>query len=132
MKTDRLRINQLSPTTYTWYLQYLEVIDTKDISTYAMFLAENCVMNTNNFPPVSGKEPIIQALTQYWQSFTSVEHDLLNIYGTDSSFMLEALNHYVLLDGKQVTLRAVALTDRDESGLVNSVRLHTDTSMLFT
>ena len=60
MKTDRLRINQLSPTAYTWYLQYLEALDAKDISAYATFLADNCVMQTNNSPLVSDKAAIIE------------------------------------------------------------------------
>lgn len=38
---------------------------------------------------------------------------------------------YTTLDGRQVTLRAVAFTDRDEQGLVTSVRLYTDTAPLF-
>jgi hypothetical protein len=132
MRTSQLRINQLSPEAYTWYLRYLESIDARDIQAYGPFLAENCVMRINNLPPVSGRLSILEGLTQYWQSFASVEHDLLNIYGTDSCFMLEALNHYVRRDGKPVTIYAVALTDRDRSGLVTSVRLYTDMSSLFS
>lgn len=53
-------------------------------------------------------------------------HELLNIYGTDSSFVLEALNHFVLNNGKKTTVRAVAFTDRNSKGLVNSIRLYAD------
>ena len=132
MKTSQLHINQLPAATYEWYLDYLEAIDTRNVEKYATFLANDCEMQTNNFPVVAGKTAIIEGLTQYWQSFASVEHDLLNIYGTDNAFMLEALNHYLRHDGKSVTLRAVAMTDRDSSGLVTSVRLYTDTSQLFS
>ncbi|GAA0603874.1 hypothetical protein GCM10009416_46880 [Craurococcus roseus] len=38
---------------------------------------------------------------------------------------------YTRLDGGAVTLRAAAFTDRDEAGLVTSVRLYTDTGPLF-
>ena len=31
MKTDQLKINQLSDPTYAWYLSYLEAIDTKNL-----------------------------------------------------------------------------------------------------
>lgn len=50
------------------------------------------------------------------------------MYGTDSAFVLEALNHYVRLDGRKVTLRAVAFTDRDAAGHVTSVRVYTNTA----
>ena len=78
-----------------------------------------------------GRDAIVAALSQYWRSSASVEHDLLNIYGDDSSFVLEALNHYERHDGIAVTLRAVACTERDAQGRVTSVRLYTDTGPLF-
>ncbi|MEO1686062.1 MAG: nuclear transport factor 2 family protein [Cyanobacteria bacterium J06631_12] len=118
MKTDNLRINQLSPEGYEWYMNYLNALDAKDIERYGAFLAQDCTLFMNNAEPAAGKEAVLSGLSQYWQSFGDLEHDLLNIYGTDRSFMLEALNHYQRLDGKPVTLRAFALTDRNEKGTV--------------
>lgn len=131
MRTDDLRVNQLSPAAFAWYQAYLAALDAKDIERYGMFLADGCIMQTNNQPPVSGKAAVVAALGQYWGTFGTLEHDLLNIYGTDERFMLEALNHYTRADGKPVTLRAVALTDRNAAGLVSSFRLYTDTQALF-
>ncbi|GAA6614935.1 nuclear transport factor 2 family protein [Scytonema sp. NUACC26] len=131
MRTNKLRINQLSQETYKWYLTYLEAIDTRDVETYSRFLAEDCQMQSNNNPPVQGKAAIVQFLADYWKTFASLEHDLLNIYGSDSAFVLEALNHYKRNDGKDVTLKAVAFTDRNEAGFVTSVRFYTDTAELF-
>jgi ketosteroid isomerase-like protein len=131
MKTHQLRVNQLSAGAYDWYQHYLHVLDAKDIDKYAEFLADECVLQMNNADPMRGKEAIVQGLAAYWQSFGSLEHHLLNIYGSDSNFVLEALNHYERLDGRQVTLRAVAFTDRNEQGLVVSVRIYSDVSPLF-
>ena len=132
MRTHQLRINQLSPETYQWYLTYLEAIDTRSVDAYSRFLAEDCVMQSNNNPPVPGKAAIVQFLADYWKTFASLEHDLLNIYGSDSCFVLEALNHYTRSDREAVTLRAVAFTDRSPIGLVTSVRFYTDTTELFS
>ncbi len=85
----------------------------------------------NSAAEVKGKIAVLAAIEKYWKSFGKLEHDLLNIYGTNSSSMLEAFNHCHRLDGKPVTLRAVALTDRDVNGLVKSFRLYTDTQELF-
>lgn len=131
MKTDKLRINQLSPEAYEWYLSYLKVLDNKDIEGYGAFFCDDCAMQSNNNPPVQGKVAILKYLSQYWSTFGSLSHDLLNIYGSDFAFVLEALNHYQRQDGKTVTLRAVAFTDRNEAGLVTSVRFYTDTTELF-
>ncbi len=132
MKTDNLRINQLSPEAYEWYLSYLKVLDDKDVEGYGAFLSEDCVMQSNNNPSVTGKIAILKYLSEYWSNFETLMHDLLNIYGSDSAFVLEALNHYQRKDGKTVTLRAVAFTDRNEAGLVTFVRFYTDTTELFT
>ena len=132
MKTSNLNINHLSSAGYAWYLDYLDALDAKDIERYGSFLADNCTMQINNAEVMTGKAVILGALSQYWQSFGRLEHDLLNLYGTDTVFMLEALNHYERLDGQAVTLRAVALTDRNVAGEVTSVRLYSDTSVLFT
>ncbi len=131
MKTGNLRINQLLPKTYEWYLAYLEAMDSKNVERYGTFLADDCVMRFNNNAPVQDKAVIVQFLSDYWATFDSIEHDLMNIYGTDSAFVLEALNHYKRNDGNNVTLRAVAFTDRNEEGLATSVRLYTDTTPLF-
>ena len=130
MKTDKLRINQLSPQVYDWYLSYLKAIDAKNIETYGSFLADKCVMQFNN-DSYEGKTAVIQNISDYWNTFNSVTHDLLNIYGSDRSFVLEALNHYQRNDSKTVTVRAVAITDRNERGLVTSSRLYSDTTPLF-
>lgn len=132
MQIKNLRINQLTPEGYDWYKDYLAALDAKDIGRYGSFLADDCTLIMNNATPLEGKEAILEGLSHYWQAFGNLEHDLLNIYGTDQAFMLEALNHYKRLDGKLVTLRAVALTDRNEAGDVISVRLYTDTAPLFT
>jgi hypothetical protein len=115
MKAETLRVNQLSPEGYAWYLRYLDALDARDVARYGTFLAEACELRFNNADPVRGRDAVLGGLGQYWQSFAALEHELLNIYGSDRAFMLEALNHYRRHDGRAVTLRAVALTDRNDA-----------------
>lgn len=132
MKTGHLRVNTLPAPTFEWYLDYLAAMDAKDVERYGEFLADDCVMIFNNEEPTAGRRAIVERLTAYWQSFGSIEHDLLNIYGDEHAFTLEALNIYKRLDGKEVTCRAVAFTDRNGDGLVTSVRLYSDVSPVFS
>ncbi|RIV17848.1 nuclear transport factor 2 family protein [Fibrisoma montanum] len=129
MITSNLRINQLSATAYNQYLAYLQAMDNRDVEGYGRFLADDVTVQFNNDAPMQGgKEAVLQGLGAYWQSFASIEHDLTNIYGTDSNYVLEALNHYVRHDGKAVTVHAVAFTDLNEAGEVKSVRIYQDVS----
>ncbi|NAS12206.1 nuclear transport factor 2 family protein [Poritiphilus flavus] len=131
MKTKDLRLNQLSENAYDKYLAYLKAMDNKDVDTYGKFLAEDVEVWFNNNLFGKGKQEILKGLGEYWQSFAAIEHDLTNIYGTDKNYVLEALNHYQRHDGKEVTVKAVAFTDLNESGEVNSVRLYMDMSPVF-
>ena len=131
MKTDSLRVNELPEDAYAWYGEYLAVLDAKDIDAYADFLAPTVELIMNNAEPVTGRDAVVTGLGEYWKSFGTLEHEPLTILGSPRAFVLEALNHYTTLDGRAVTLRAVAFTDRDDDGLVTSVRLYTDTAPLF-
>jgi ketosteroid isomerase-like protein len=131
MRTNSLRVNQLTAPGFDWYLNYLAILDRKDLHAYGSMLADDVVLQMNSAEPVRGKQAVLEGLGYYWPSFGSIKHDLLNIYGTDDSFVLEALNHYTRLDGEAVTLRAVAITDRNAQGLVTAVRIYTDTAPLF-
>lgn len=65
MKTENLKINQILPETYEWYLKYLGTLDTLDIEAYEKFLAQDCSVQSNNAPPMEGKEVAIQGLADY-------------------------------------------------------------------
>jgi ketosteroid isomerase-like protein len=130
MRTINFRINQLSPEVSEWYLKYIEILDTLDIEAYGKFLAPDCSVQSNNNLLMKGKETALQGLASYWATFFSLEHDLLNIYGNDLSFALETLHHYKLRDGKTATIRAATFTDRNQGGLVTSIRFYTDTLLI--
>lgn len=131
MITQNLRINQLSSAAYERYLAYLQTIDNKDVGGYGRFLADKVTVRFNNDAPMQGKAAVLEGLGAYWQSFQLLEHDLINIYGTDEQYVLEALNHYVRADGQPATVHAVAFTDLDEHGLVESIRIYQDVSPVF-
>jgi ketosteroid isomerase-like protein len=125
-------LNQLSAEASAWYLErYLPAMDTLRIEAYAAFLAEDVEVRFNNAEPVRGKAAAVAMLSGYWKSFTAIEHEPLNIFGSDRAFVLEALNHYLRHDGRRVTTRAVAVTERNEAGLATSVRVYADASPVF-
>ena len=131
MKTNSLRFNQLSPAAYERYLTYLHALDAKDLDNFGTYLAEDVSVQFNNEVPMQGKVLVLQNLGYYWQSFGALEHELVNILGTDQSHVLEALNYYVRLDGQPATVNAVAFTDWNEQGLIRSIRIYQDTSPVF-
>ncbi len=135
MDLDKLRVNQLSPAGWEWYQKYLTVLDAYDIDGYAAFLSPNVSIQFNNEAPMSGIDTAKSGLGAFWGSITGMGftllHEPLNIYGSDDRFVLEALNHYTTQDGRRITVRATAWTDRGADGRVASVRLYQDVSPLY-
>ena len=128
---NELRINQLSPDAFTWYLAYLGSVDEQDADAFAAFLADDATFQFGNQPPVQGKQAIIDGLKQFWTTYNGEEHILHTILGTDRCFALEATNVFNRWDGKQVALPAVAITERNEHGLVTSFRVFIDIAPLY-
>jgi len=131
MKIDELKVNQLSPKAYEWYLAYLKAMDNLDMDAYATYLAEDCEMQFGNNPIVKGKSNIVQTLKAFWDTIDGDEHTLQNIFGNDETFVLEALNTFKRKDGTTVTIPAVAITERNAAGFVTSVRLFMDVAPIF-
>ena len=136
MELDALRTNQLTADGWAWYQDYLEALDAYDVDRYVAFLADDVEIRFGDAEPIVGRDAARAGLAGFWGSvaamgFTLV-HAPLNISGTDDRFVMEALNHYDRPDGRRITVRAVAFTDRDASGRVVSVRVHQDLSAVFT
>jgi SnoaL-like domain len=131
----KLRINQLTPDGWTWYQDYLTVLDAYDVDGYADFLSPSVSVQFNNDDPMVGRDLVATGLSQFWGSVTAMGytlvHEPLNIYGDDQHFVLEALNHYDSANTARITVRATAWTDRDDDGHVTSVRLYQDISALY-
>lgn len=134
MELDKLQVNQLSTAGWEWYQQYLAALDAYDVDGYLSFLAPDVAIQFNNEDPMTGLEAARQGLGGFWGSITamgySLLHEPLNIYGADDHLVLEALNHYTTRDGRRITVRATAWTDRNLDGQVTSVRLYQDVSPL--
>ncbi len=130
---DHVRINQLSPEGTAWLEEVISILDAKDVDAYTSYLADDVdVLFNNGEMAMHGRDNVREGLRQFWAGFGTLEHDELNIYGTDDHLVHEALNHYTTLDGRQVTVRAVAWLDRDNSGQITSMRIYSDQSPVFS
>ena len=77
---------------------------------------------------MSGINAVREGLKSFWQGFKSVRHEELVIFGSERNLVHEALNHYETLDGRQVTVRAVAFIARDGEGRIEAMRIYNDQS----
>jgi ketosteroid isomerase-like protein len=128
---NELKINQISNESFEWYQVYLKAVDSTDAQKYGEFLAEDCEFQFGNQPKIRGKKAILEGLKKFWETYDGEEHILQNILGNDKCFALEALNIYNRKDGTKVTCPAVAITERNDEGLVTSIRVFIDIAPLY-
>ena len=131
MRVGRLAANQLSAATFGWLVGLLSAIDCKDTRGLEPFLSEGCRLQVNNDPVIEGRAAIFARLPYFAPSFRTVDHELLDAFGTDSALALETLNHCTRTDGTPVTLRSATFIDREVGGRAISIRLYTDTTDLY-
>lgn len=131
-----LAVNQLSPSTTSWLSRVLFALDSKDVDAYCSFMSPAVTITFNNGvnlgPNMSGIDVVREGLQSFWQGFKSIQHEELMILGTERNVVHEALNHYETLDGRRVTVKAVAFIDRDADGRIQAMRIYNDQSPVWS
>lgn len=129
-------VNQLPPSTTSWLARVLFALDSKDVDAYCSFMSPAATISFNNGinlgPNMSGVAAVREGLRSYWQGFKSIRHEELTMFGSETNLVHEALNHYETLDGRQVTVKAVAFIDRDSEGRIEAMRIYNDQSAVWS
>ncbi|MGH6949519.1 MAG: nuclear transport factor 2 family protein [Vitreimonas sp.] len=120
------RINQLSDDASDWYARYLTALDSGDAEEFRAYIDEACVMQINDDLPLYGADVILSVVKRNWIVFERVEHEPLNIYGSDASFAVEMLCHFTRRGGARVTVPGCAFVDRGGDGRAMSLRMFLD------
>jgi hypothetical protein len=67
-----------------WLTAVLRCLDDKDVDAYTAFMADDVEVSFNNGDlSMRGRDAVREGLAGFWQSFGTLEHDELNIYGSD-------------------------------------------------
>lgn len=130
--TSSLRANTLNPETTSWLFHLISLLDDKNLDEYLKHFHPSTIIRFNNgHPTFRGIDEARTGLAAFWSTFDTIEHEELNVYGDERTLVHEALNHFVTLDGRRVTVCAVAFIDRDEQGLITELRVYGDQSGLW-
>lgn len=131
MRIQHIRTNELSPDAFLWLQAKYSAVDAMDALQYGSFLAEDATLQFANTPAVQGRSIILAGLQRFWSGIRGLDHDFINILGTDASLAAEALIDYTRKDGRVVSLPCVTVIERNDDGLATSVRIFIDTAPIF-
>lgn len=114
-----------------WHERFAQALASRDLETYLAFLHDDCTLQINNALPLYGKLAIRASYAAYLQTFRSLRTEIIALVSDDRRSTVEALLHYVCLDGTTEVVQCAYLLDHDESGLVTSVRVYGNASRVF-
>lgn len=116
--------------TTTWAKEYYAAVDAMNMEKYLAYHTNDVKFRFGSTPTSTGKEPVIQGLTQLWNGLESMRHNITGIWIVDNVVVVEADITYTRKDGKAIILPAATVL-RLNGDLVDDVRINMDINPLF-
>jgi phage gpG-like protein len=131
MKTHLLKTQALSGAAFQWLQNKYLAVDGRNRVDFGKHLAENCTLQFGNNPLAVGKEELLNGIGQFWKSINGLNHNFVNVVGTDNHLVLEALIDYTRTDNKVVQIPCVTMIERNDEGLATSIRIFLDVAPVY-
>jgi SnoaL-like domain len=117
--------------TTAWAREYYAAVDSMNMEKYLAYHTDDVKFRFGSTATSTGKEPIVQGLTQLWNGLESLRHSITGIWIADNVVVVEADITYIRKDGKAVVLPAATVL-RLSGDLVDDVRINMDINPLFS
>ncbi|KOY84518.1 hypothetical protein AD998_20185 [bacterium 336/3] len=131
MKIHLLQTQNLSNEAFQWVQNKYLAVDSRNHNEYAKYLNDDCVLQFGNNPLAVGEDALLQGIDNFWASIHGLNHNFINVLGTDNLIVLEAVIDYTRTDDKVVQTPCVTIIDRNEKGLATSIRIFIDTTPVY-
>ncbi len=109
--------------------QLYRAVDQKDVAFLARVLGESVLFQLGNFPPVTGREAVLEANRSFFGSIESMSHTLDNVWQDDNHTICHGQVNYVRLDNSRYSARFATVL-RWHEGLIEDYRVYADISGL--
>jgi ketosteroid isomerase-like protein len=113
-----------------WVKDYYAAVDSMNMEKYLSFHTDDIKFRFGSNPTTTGKDAVVQGLSQLWGALESLSHTMTGLWQIDNVTIVEADVTYTRKDGKVVVLPAASILRR-EGDLVNDMRINMDINPLF-
>ena len=131
MKTHRLKQQMISADAFQWLQNKYLAVDSRNHNEYAKYLSDDCALQFGNNPLAVGENALLQGIDNFWDSIHGLNHNFINVLGTDNCLVLEAVIDYTRVDNKVVQTPCVTIIERNDEGLAKSIRIFIDTTPVY-
>ena len=121
----------ISAEAFQWLQQKYLAVDSRNHTAYATFLSDDCELQFGNNPLAIGEDAVLSGIDNFWHSIHGLNHNFINVLGTDDYIVLEANIDYTRTDDKVVQTPCVTLIERNTDGLATSIRIFIDTTPVY-
>lgn len=87
-----------------WVKNLFATIDRKDADGFAAYLTEDARFRFGNAPAAVGRENVRDAVADFFSSIKGLDHDILDVWDTGETVIVELEITYTRLDEQQVVL----------------------------
>jgi ketosteroid isomerase-like protein len=113
-----------------WVSDMYADIDAMRLDAFAAALAPDVKVVVGNNPAMNGRQAAKDGIGYFFSTIDGIKHHLVNVVESNGLTFLEANVEYRRKDGKQVTVPAVTVLERD-GGLVKSLRIYFDVAPVY-
>ena len=105
-------------------------IDRMDVEGFLSFLNEHALFQFGNFPAAKGKQAIQIAVSNFFSSIKSLNHEILNAWSLGDVLICNGTATYIRKDDRTITLPFCNVFML-KNGLINEYLVYVDVSPLF-
>jgi ketosteroid isomerase-like protein len=105
-------------------------IDAMDTESFLGFIAQDCTFRFGSSPPVTGREGIRAAVSDFFSMFAALRHRPTRVIANGDGIACEGEVTYTRHDARQVTLPFCNIFEVN-AGLISVYRIYIDIGPLF-
>lgn len=109
-----------------WLQALYEAADAQDTAGFTAGFAEDASMIFGNAPVTVGRSAIKESLDGFFETISSMKHNVVRIWELGPDVVLEAVVAYGRTDGAVVNIPAVTTFTRNEQGEVSRCQIYCD------
>jgi hypothetical protein len=113
-----------------WFSDLYANVDAMRLDAFVAGLSPDVEVVVGNNPAMKGREAVKQGIGHFWSTIAGLKHHFVNVVEGQGLTVLEAKVDYLRKDGREVTVPAVTVLERNGE-LVKSMRIYLDVAPVY-
>jgi ketosteroid isomerase-like protein len=113
-----------------WFSDLYANVDAMRLEAFIAGLTPDVEVVVGNNPAMKGRQAVKEGIGHFWSTIAGLKHHFVNVVEGQGLTVLEAKVDYLRKDGREVTVPAVTVLERNGE-LVKSMRIYLDVAPVY-